>query len=166
MGNNMILVSAQSRVKAEQERQRQAGYIVVENDGVCLTGTQSGLNARITDVAIRKADQRNTKLAQALGNNYLPPARKKAVSNIEAAIEEIEAMFGQFGIEIGKPAISYDDGDIVFGFYVSQSMFTDNAQTALQSVRESMIDMLEKPVRVTCEKFYLWVRVSNFGSAR
>lgn len=163
---NLIKVSAQSRTQYEIERQRQAGYITVGDEGAGVTGTQSGLNFRLSDLVTRNNDQRNTKLAQALGNNYLPPARKKAVSNIEAAIEEIEAMFGQFGIELGKVAISYEDGDITFGFAVGQSMFADNAQTALQSVRESMIDMLEKPVSVACEKFCLWIKVINFGSAR
>lgn len=159
MGNNMILVSAQSRVKAEQERQRQWGTIVTNPIVVSNQYTQNS-------IAAQNADQRGAKLALALNNTYLPAEPKQANSNMETVIEEIESMFGQFNVEVDDPYVSYQDRDIVIGFDSIDSMFEDNAQTAMQYVKQQLGLQLRKDVYVTSQRYRVWVRINNFGSAR
>ena len=154
---NLIKVSAQSRTNAEQERQW--GTLVTNPIVVSNQYTQNS-------IAAQNADQRGAKLALALNNTYLPAEPKQANSNMETVIEEIEAMFGQFNVEVDDPYVSYQDRDIVIGFDSIDSMFEDTAQTAMQYVKQQLGSQLSKDIYVTSQRFRVWVRINNFGSAR
>lgn len=176
MGNNMILVSAKSRTSQVEEQNRQWGTVVTNpivtttrhagNVTVGLSGTQTGLNATINDVLNRNADQRGAKLALALNNTYLPAEPQQANSNMETVIEEIQSLFEQFNVEVDDPYVSYQDRDIVIGFDSIDSMFEDNAQTAMQYVKQQLGLQLRKDIYVTSQRYRVWVRINNFGSAR
>lgn len=154
---NLIKVSAQSRTAAEQ--QRQWGTLVTNPIVVSNQYTQNS-------IAAQNADQRGAKLAMALNNTYLPAEPKQANSNMETVIEEIESMFGQFNVEVDDPYVSYQDRDIVIGFDSIDSMFEDNAQTAMQYVKQQLGLQLRKDIYVTSQRYRVWVRINNFGSAR
>lgn len=154
---NLIKVSAQSRTNAEQERQW--GTLVTNPIVVSNQYTQNS-------IAAQNADQRGAKLALALNNTYLPAEPKQANSNMETVIEEIESMFGQFNVEVDDPYVSYQDRDIVIGFDSIDSMFEDTAQTAMQYVKQQLGSQLRKDVYVTSQRYRVWVRINNFGSAR
>lgn len=176
MTTALIKVSAQSRTTQAEEQNRQRGTIVTNpivtttrragNVTVGLSGTKTGPNATINDVLNRNADQRGAKLALALNNTYLPAEPQQANSNMETVIEEIQSMFGQFDIEVDDPYVSYQDRDIVIGFDSIDSMFEDTAQTAMQYVKQQLGSQLRKDIYVTSQRYRVWVRINNFGSAR